>query len=803
VAPATCTFLRGSRDEIVREWEALASNGTCGVALDASALRDELPELLEELARWMEREDPAATAKLCATAAHHAVQRLDHAFQLPQLLREFALLRATILRLSMRPRTERASSQGLEGGAHGEDELVRLNAGLDLAISEAVARFVGERERRIAELGRAEQALRAAEARYGSLVELSPDAILVYRDDRIAFVNPAAQELFGAEARDLLGKSAYDVVRPEDHDLVRERISQLLAGRGRVHRVEVTLVRPDGTTRLAEVDAKSFEDADGRAIEAVLRDVTEQRRAGEALRAAEERLRAHIDNSPLAVIEFDPGFTVTRWSKEAERVFGWTAEEMLGRKIPEVRWVHEEDLESVRRESARLLSGEGKRTLNVNRNYRKDGTVVHCEWYSSALHDSPGRLISILSQVLDVTDRRRAEDALRAADQRKTEFLAVLSHELRNCLAPMRNGLRLLERAPAGSATWERAKGIVGRQIDLVTGLVNDLLDVSRINTGTIRLDRTRLDARDVVRRACEDLRPAFEERGVALEVDVQDGPLWVDADQGRLAQVAGNLLGNALKFTPRGGRVEVTLRRTDGSLELRVRDSGQGIDPRFLDLIFEPFTQPERTPGTSPAGMGIGLSLVRSLVTLHGGTVHAHSEGRGKGAELVVSLPLASAPAQRDEKALSLELPSLAILVIEDNPDAAETLEQLLQMAGHRTRIARDGRSAIEAFREFAPDVVISDVGLPDISGYELIRRIRRLERGRPSFAVALTGYAQGDDVERARAAGFDAHLAKPAPLERLEELLAQAVVASRLEEGTSPAAPRTAGEPPGISPG
>lgn len=793
MAPETCSFLRGSRDEIVREWEALASAGEYGVVLAGSALRDELPEFLEELARWLEREDDvAATARLCASAAHHALQRLDHAVQLPQLLREYALLRATILRLLLRAGTEGEAGAGASAGASEPGEaLVRLNAGLDLAISDAVEHFVRERERRAGELERAEQARRAAELRYGNLVQLSPDAIMVQRNGRIAFANPAAAELLGAASpRELEGRTPYELIDPGDHAAVRERIRLLLAGEGRVHRVEVTLLRRDGTTRLAEANAAAFEDAEGKAIEVVLRDVTEHRRAEEALRATEERLRAHIDNSPLAVIEFDPTFTVRRWSKEAERVFGWTAEEMIGRKIPERRWVYEEDQESVRREAARLLSGEGTRTLNVNRNYRKDGSIVHCEWYSSALHDSQGRLISILSQVLDVTARKQAEEALRAADQRKTEFLAVLSHELRNFLAPMRNGLRLLALAPAGSAQWERAREIVGRQVDHVTSLVDDLLDVGRINTGKLKLERTSLDAREVVRRACEDVRPAFEERGIALGVDVGAEPLWVEADEARLSQVVGNLLGNALKFTPGGGSVDVTLGARDGSAELHVRDTGVGIDPRYLDTIFEQFAQPERREG-GRGGMGMGLALVRSLVTMQGGTVRAWSEGKGKGAELVVSLPLAAAAAPRAERPRPAAPPrSLAILLVEDDPETAETLEQLLQLEGHLTRIARDGRSAIEAFRECAPDVVISDVGLPDITGYELMRELRQLERGRQVFAVAMTGYAQEDDVDEARRAGFDAHLAKPASLERLVELLAEGA-ASRREEGTSSPAP------------
>ncbi len=786
----THTFLREHRNEIVREWEALASSGGCDVPLAGSAVRDNLPELLDELARWLEREDPERTASLCACASHHALQRLDHSFQLPQLLREYALLRAAILRLLLREESQERAPPGAPAEERAID-LARLNAGLDLAVSGAVSHFIDQRDRRAADLRRSQ---------------------------------------------------------------------------------------------------------------------------GEALQASEQRLRAHIDNSPIAVIEFDPHFAVTRWSKEAERIFGWTAEETIGRRFTELRWVHEDDEERVHQESARLLRGDWTRTLTAVRNYRKDGSIIHCEWYGSALHDAQGGLVSILAHVLDVTARKRAEaelreseerfrtladniaqlawmadekgslfwfnerwfdytgttlgevrgrgwrkvhhpdhvervveklercfeagepwedafplrgrdgayrwflcrafpirdergrvarwfgtatdvsdqreaqEALRTADQRKTEFLAVLSHELRNCLAPMQTGLHLLERSPPGTPLSDRAREIIRRQVDHAAGLVDDLLDISRIETGKIKMERARFDARDVVRRACEDVRATFEERGVALRLDLAAVPLWVDADEARLTQIVGNLLGNALKFSSPPGCVDVTLRDESGMVELRVRDTGAGIEARFLDKIFEPFTQVERTKATAHGGMGIGLALVKSLVTMQGGTVRARSEGKGTGAEFIVSLPLVAAPAVRAPrpKPSPAAIPSLEILIVDDNRDAAETLGQLLQLEGHRIRLAFDGESATEAFRELAPDVFVSDVGLPDVSGYDLMRTIRRLETGRPVFAVALTGYAQADDVERAREAGFDAHLPKPAPLQRLDEMLADA--AARREEPKPP---------------
>ena len=280
-----------------------------------------------------------------------------------------------------------------------------------------------------------------------------------------------------------------------------------------------------------------------------------------------------------------------------------------------------------------------------------------------------------------------------------------------------------------------------------------------------------------MVRRACEDVRPAFEERGLALRLDTTSAPLWVDADPTRLAQIVGNLLSNALKFTPRSGAVDVTLRNDHGDLELRVRDSGSGIEPHLLEEIFEPFAQAERTRGTARGGMGIGLALVKSLVTLHGGAVRAHSRGSGHGAELIVTLPLAPPPRLPGGVSRPSSGGKPRLLIVEDNRDAGETLAEFLALDGHRTR-ARGGRAlgAGPPWRRRYPDVLICDIGLPDVSGYDVVRKSGGSPGAHAVFAVALTGYAQPEDVNRATAAGFDAHLAKPPSMERLGALLAEA---------------------------
>jgi two-component system CheB/CheR fusion protein len=359
---------------------------------------------------------------------------------------------------------------------------------------------------------------------------------------------------------------------------------------------------------------------------------------------------------------------------------------------------------------------------------------------------------------------QQTTEHLREADRRKSEFLAVLSHELRNPLGPIRNSIFLLERSPPGGAQALRAQQILQRQTEHLTRLVDDLLDVTRISRGKIELHLQRIDLRETVRRTTDDLRGVFVAVGVALGVEyAAPGPVWIDADPTRIAQVLGNLLQNAAKFTPRGGSVQVVLGVRDGAAELAVHDDGAGMDPASIERMFEPFTQADRTLARSSGGLGLGLALVRGLVELHEGRVTARSEGLGRGAEFLVRLPLA-APADRQDRPPPPEAAaSRTILVIEDNDDGARSLADVLELEGHRVRIASDGRSGIALAREIKPEVVLCDIGLPDVDGYAVARALRREPALGGTRLVALSGYALPEDRERARQAGFDAHLAKP----------------------------------------
>ncbi len=369
--------------------------------------------------------------------------------------------------------------------------------------------------------------------------------------------------------------------------------------------------------------------------------------------------------------------------------------------------------------------------------------------------------------------RSRAEEALLEADRRKDEFLAVLSHELRNPLAPIRNGLYILERAAPGGEQARRAHATIDRQVGHLTRLVDDLLDVTRVVRGKVQLQRDRLEFGDLVRRAVEDHRHAFVASGVRLEARLHSEAMWLSADGTRIAQVVGNLLGNAAKFTPRGGRVELTLEREAGAALLRVRDTGVGITPEELTRLFQPFAQATQTLDRSHGGLGLGLALVKGLVELHGGTVSAASNGPGQGAEFTVRVPLEPAPIQAASRAETLPFKRRRVLVIEDNVDAADSLKEVLELLGHEVQVAFDGRSGLVAAREFRPDVVLCDIGLPEMDGYEVARQLRAHDAHRDVVLVALTGYALPEDRQRVAEAGFTHHVAKPPSLEALERVL------------------------------
>jgi len=399
------------------------------------------------------------------------------------------------------------------------------------------------------------------------------------------------------------------------------------------------------------------------------------------------------------------------------------------------------------------------------------------------LLDRPASMRTVVSAVQTALRGRRWQyqirdqiESLRLADQRKDEFLATLAHELRNPLAPIRTGLQLLARLPDDSRRRSEVTAMVERQMNQLLRLIDDLLEVSRISTGKLVLQRERLDLRRVVDIALEACAPLIESGGHRLAVTLPDEPIWVDGDLTRLAQSLSNLVNNAAKYTPDGGSIAVSLARSGEQAVLAVQDSGVGLPPDMIGRVFDMFAQVNRTLGRSQGGLGIGLALVKRLVRLHGGEVRAESAGPDQGSRFTVRLPLAEAPAAvQAPAAVPAQAQPRRVLVVDDNEDAAESMAMLLSLLGHEVRVQHDGPAALATAAEFLPQAVFCDVGMPGMDGFEVATRLRQDPRLAATLLVALTGWGSQDDRKRSHAAGFDAHLTKPASLDAIMALMAE----------------------------
>ena len=407
---------------------------------------------------------------------------------------------------------------------------------------------------------------------------------------------------------------------------------------------------------------------------------------------------------------------------------------------------------------------------------RPDGSVVYVQNDVEPLYDVHGQIYGCVSVCVDVTDRRLAEIGLRDADRRKDEFLATLSHELRNPLAPIRAALEVMRLARSDSAAVEQARLTMERQVLHLVRITDDLLDVARITQNKVELRRERLDLRAVLQSAIEATRPLIDGGDLTLTLDLPRLPIWADADFTRLVQVFSNLLNNAAKYTERGGEIRVTAAASDTFASVAVTDTGVGMEPTMLTHIFDMFTQLQAHRDRTQGGLGIGLTLARRLVVLHGGTIEARSDGPGRGSSFIVRLPVGQPVEERLLSGTGERAPCgpCRVLVAEDNPDTAEMMCMMLRLKGHDVRIARDGVAAIELARAFDPHIAFLDIGMPRMDGYEAARHIRDLLGNRVTL-VALTGWGQDEDKRRSREAGFDHHLTKPPEPDVLDELIAK----------------------------
>jgi PAS domain S-box-containing protein len=492
-------------------------------------------------------------------------------------------------------------------------------------------------------------------------------------------------------------------------------------------------------------------------------------------------LAAIVDSSDDAIVSKTLEGRILSWNRGAARIFGYESREVVGKPItiivpPELHAEEQQILEKLRR-------GERIDHFDTIR-LTKDGRRIAISLTVSPVRAADGTVIAASKVARDVSERKLAEqrlqeseEALRLADRRKDEFLALLAHELRNPLAPIRYALAANRKPGRTPEQRQRAEEIIERQITHMTRLLDDLLDISRITRGTLELKKSRTELTSIIGAAIETARPLLDAKHHNLVLDLPTEPVQLEADVVRLAQVFSNLLINAAKYTDPGGRIQLRAVHEPGTLVVSVSDSGIGISAELLPRVFTMFFQSHQALARAEGGLGVGLALVKGLVMLHGGSVHAHSEGPGKGSEFIVQLPTGAPLPETLDAEAETACPSadagLKILVVDDNRDAADTCTMLLEASGHHVQTAYTGRQALELARTFRPHAMLLDIGLPDIDGYKLAQHVRAAPWGYSAVLVAVTGWGQEQDRRRAVEAGFDQHLVKPISAETVESLL------------------------------
>ena len=649
-----------------------------------------------------------------------------------------------------RPEFESLSQQRLRPGL----VLVALGTSALLAfIAHAQRRARRAAEEAARAQGEAAEAIHREHTWLGATLASIADAVVaVDALGRVVFINPQAGRLTGWNADEARGRSLSEVVRTVEQ--VEGRMVDEVQQSGAPQLGQLTLVARDGRTVRIDHSAAALRDRSGQESGAVIvmRDASQRLRHEQALLAGERRERERSRRLQLL-------------AQAARTLAATPSEEALVEAIAAAaRRLLDAPAAAVRQGAGDLAAEAGGLSVPLPGELGSIGTLSVGARASGPYDEDDRLLLGQLAGISAIALRNvRLYADLRETDRRKDEFLATLAHELRNPLAPIRTSLEIVRRAP-GSAMAARALDVAERQTRHMVRLIEDLLDVSRISRGTIVLRSEPVPLAAVLEVAIETSRPLIESRGHRLTVAPVEPSLTVPGDATRLAQVFANLLNNAATYTPPGGRIAVAAETRGHHVEVTVSDNGIGIAPGMLTRVFDLFVQAER-PGGAGGGLGIGLTLVRRLVELHGGTVRAHSAGPGQGAAFVVCLPRAEAPADAAAGAdaqAGVHPQGLDVLVVDDNVDAAESLAVLLQADGHRVRAVHEGTAAVEAARQARPDVVLLDIGLPDMSGYEVARQLRRMHGDRPRL-VAITGWGQPDDQRRAEAAGFDLHMVKP----------------------------------------
>ncbi|HEY3785273.1 MAG TPA: PAS domain S-box protein [Steroidobacteraceae bacterium] len=621
-------------------------------------------------------------------------------------------------------------------------------------------------------------ALRESEERFRLLVSGVKDYAIFMLDPQgiVATWNTGAENIKRYSAQEIIGSHFSRFYPPE---AIARRLPEtelqgaMMQGR---YEDEGWRLRKDGSRFWANVIITAVRNSSGRLIgfSKITRDLTERRQHEEDLRQSEEQFRLLVEGvNDYAIMMLNEEGVVTSWNSGAQRIKGYIPQEIIGQHISHF-YSSEAILANKPWEELSIARREGRVDVEGWR-VRKDGTLFWAGTVITGLRDAEGHPRGFAQVTQDLTGRRHAETLADTA-QRMHEFIAMLAHELRNPLAPIRNAVALMGRKGMPDATLEAMRQTIDRQSIQLTRLLDELLDVNRIARGQFSVERNPVDMREVLARAVETSRPLIDSRGHGIQIKLPDQPVAVLGDAVRLTQAIVNLLNNAAKYTPDGGNIVVTLSVRGTEVEVRVRDSGKGIAPDMLEKIFDLFVQVDPTAGDALGGLGVGLALVRRVVELHGGNIQARSEGKGRGAEFVTRLPLSIHRLQivsDPESAPQVTIRQMRIMVVDDNKDAADTLNLLLQSMGQVVCAVYDGASALSVAQTFQPDAVLLDIGMPLMSGYEVARAFHAQDPATRPVLVAITGWGQEADKERAQAAGFRHHFVKPVSEELLRAVL------------------------------
>ena len=805
--PALAAAIRACIDRVLKHWRELSLQSMPHLdALTLDEFEDSIGEILSSASDALQSADPQQLRGVVERSPRHGIDRFLQTYSLLELFEEVRILRGVVIEETSREmgrplHPDEAATfhaifdiiiqQGVIALTQKQNELLRQTAATTREMNERLL-VTAVREQELAE--RAQQA-EAAAARLAAIVTSSDDAIIgMALDGVITSWNKGAERLFGYTAEEAIGQSVAFLI-PPDRANEEPQIQERLRRGEWIDHLETVRRCKDGRFVYVSLTISPVRAADGRITGAakIARDITDSKRAEQQLRRNAETFSTLVKQSPYGIYVVDSDFRIAEVSAGAQAAFR-SVRPLIGRDFGEamrILWPEPFAGEVIAIFRRTLVTGEPYVAPSLTEHRQDIDAVESYEWQTQRV-TLPNGQFGVVCYFFDATRLRQAEAALRQSEEQlrqnavellvaarhKDEFLATLAHELRNPLAPIRNAVQFLDLAGIGGPEATTAKDVIARQVAVMVRLVDDLLDVSRISRNKLDLRKQRVDLAQIMENAVESSRPLIERCGHELTVDLPPSSTTLDADPVRLAQVFSNLLNNAAKYTRRGGHIWLGARLEGHNVVVSVRDNGVGISAEMLARIFDMFTQVDQSRDQSQGGLGIGLTLARRLVEMHDGSIEVRSAGVDQGSEFTVRLPLSVQPqAEPQRPSIAPRADALSgcrILVVDDNKDSANSLAMVLRRKANEIRTAYDGLEAVQAAEDFRPELVLLDIGLPKLNGYEVARRIREQPWGEHVILVALTGWGQDEDRRRSQDAGFDFHFVKPVELSALENLLA-----------------------------